>query len=69
MALKKSWKGCCAALLALCMGLCGPGGILASAAEVLPQGIADSSIQAVDSRSGSLNLTDVDGTGRLIRNS
>lgn len=65
--MKKSWKGCCAALLALCMGLCGPGGILASAAEVLPQEIADSSIQAVDSRSGSLNLTDVDGTGRLIR--
>ncbi len=65
--MKQKWKRCCAAALALCVSLTGSGGILATAAEVLPQVTDYLSAQVQTSSSDSLSLTDVDGTGRLIQ--
>ena len=62
MTLKKRWKGCCAAVLALCMGLCGPGGVLASAADVLPEAVSQPALLA----ESDFSFVDVDNTGRYV---
>ena len=63
--MKKRWTGCCAAALALCVALSGPGGVLASAADAVAQSQTVSTLST--QTSNGLNFTDVDGTGRYVR--